>query len=265
MKGSSEAQAFIARMVEQGRSAAELGMPLAHAGYAVVVISLPAGAGDRREALRSFIARRADIGISASRPLECAEGFAIVVADRETSRIERTMEDWQQDFAWQYRTELGLGIGRARQVTELMTSLLEAKIALLFRAVTGKSGFVQNFTRMGLFTGLFSQGLGAVEEFAHDTIGVLEEYDASYHTTLVPTLRALLENDFNWKQTAAELFVHVNTLRYRYEKIQQVLGCEVTSMELRTNLFAAVRAGEILAALAGETTEQPARTVAANA
>lgn len=263
MKGSSEAQEFITRMVEQGRAALESGMPLAHAGYAVVIVS-PAEAVDRA-VLREFLTRRADIGISASRPLACPEGFIMVVADREASRIERTMEDWQQDFFWQYRGDIGIGIGRSRLMTELDASLLEAKIALLFRAVTGKRAFVQNYIRMGLFTGLFSEGLAAVEEFTRATIGVLEDYDASYHTTLVATLRALLENDFNWKQTAAEMFVHVNTLRYRYEKIQQVLGCEVAGMELRTNLFAAVRAGEIIRALNGESRQVTITPVAANA
>ncbi|SFT79693.1 S-layer homology domain-containing protein [Selenomonas sp. GACV-9] len=73
-----------------------------------------------------------------------------------------------------------------------------------------------------------------------------EAYTHGNHTSLMTTLQALMANDFNWKQTAEALFVHVNTLRYRYEKIQQVLEWEGSGMEMRTNLFAAVRAGAIL-------------------
>jgi hypothetical protein len=57
-----------------------------------------------------------------------------------------------------------------------------------------------------------------------------------------------LEEDFNWTKTAARLFVHVNTLRYRYEKIRQILDMD-ESLGMRANLFAAVRTAEVLRAL----------------
>lgn len=250
MKQRETGLTYLNRMAEQGRQLAAAGMPLCDNAYCVVLLqpSEEAGAGGR-QALKGFLERRRDIGLSSSEPLPYAQGCLLVIADRSGACIDKTMQDWQQDFFWQYKLELGIGIGRSCAVTDVLQSLQEAQIACLFQQVTGKQGFVQNFTHMGLFTGLFLQGTGYVRQFCQQLLGPLQEYDAAYHTCLAATLQALLENDFNWKQTAAQLFVHVNTLRYRYEKIEQVLDWEVSAMEMRTNLFAAVRADEILTAL----------------
>lgn len=240
---------YLEQMRKQGEQLKAVGLPLADHAYAVILIELDSSHQTERENLRKFLLCRSGRGISCGEPQEMNEGFLLVAANSEASPLNELLEEWQQDFWWQFKTEIAIGIGRSYAITELAKSLEEAQIACRFQQVTGKKGFVQNFKRMGLFTGLFSQGLESVEAYCQAFIGPLREYDALYHTSLMETLQVLLENDFNWKQTAEELFVHVNTLRYRYEKIQQVLDMEISSMEMRTNLFAAVRADAVLESL----------------
>ena len=56
----------------------------------------------------------------------------------------------------------------------------------------------------------------------------------------------LLETNFNFKLTAERLFVHTNTVRYRYERISQLIDGKNISADMRINLYAALRVGEIL-------------------
>lgn len=65
---------------------------------------------------------------------------------------------------------------------------------------------------------------------------------------LFPTLRKLLESNFNFVQTAGQLFLHVNTIRYRYEKIEKLLEASLASPQVRGNLMVALLLWEVLEA-----------------
>ena len=49
--------------------------------------------------------------------------------------------------------------------------------------------------------------------------------------------------------TAEKLFVHVNTVRYRCEKIAQLLDIDWDDPDVRFNLYAAIRVGDVLKSL----------------
>ena len=50
---------------------------------------------------------------------------------------------------------------------------------------------------------------------------------------------AFMENNMNIAQTAAQLFIHRNTLTYRLKKIQQILGQSMNDKLLYINLLLA--------------------------
>jgi DNA-binding PucR family transcriptional regulator len=45
-----------------------------------------------------------------------------------------------------------------------------------------------------------------------------------------------------WNRCAAQLHVHVNTLRYRIRRIEQLTGRDLGTLENRVDLFLALRA-----------------------
>lgn len=53
-------------------------------------------------------------------------------------------------------------------------------------------------------------------------IGVLEQYDAEHQSDLVGTLAAFLDASGSWQRCAEQLHVHVNTLRYRLQRVEQL-------------------------------------------
>lgn len=58
--------------------------------------------------------------------------------------------------------------------------------------------------------------------FYDETIGKLIKYDTTSELQLVKTLRCYFANDEKLKQTADNLYIHVNTLKYRMKRIEQI-------------------------------------------
>ncbi|WP_067170555.1 PucR family transcriptional regulator [Microtetraspora niveoalba] len=72
-------------------------------------------------------------------------------------------------------------------------------------------------------------------------LGRLEEYDAANQTDLVETLETFLAESGSWAATADRLHVHVNTLRYRLKRIEELTGRSLNSLEERVDFLLALR------------------------
>ncbi|MGW1973978.1 PucR family transcriptional regulator [Streptomyces sp. NPDC001889] len=69
----------------------------------------------------------------------------------------------------------------------------------------------------------------------------LREYDRRHRAELVPTLEAFLESDGSWTRCAQRLHLHVNTLRYRVGRIEQLTGRDLSRLEDKLDFFLALR------------------------
>lgn len=69
----------------------------------------------------------------------------------------------------------------------------------------------------------------------------LRAYDRRHRAELIPTLEAFLECDGSWTRCAARLHLHVNTLRYRVGRIEQLTGRELSRLEDKLDFFLALR------------------------
>ncbi len=59
---------------------------------------------------------------------------------------------------------------------------------------------------------------------AKEKIHTLRKFDESNHTSLLPTLTLLTQNDGNYQKTADQLFSHINTIRYRQKKAVEIIN-----------------------------------------
>jgi len=59
----------------------------------------------------------------------------------------------------------------------------------------------------------------------------IESYDRQNEGVLIDTLDAFFENNMNKKDTSESLHIHVETLRYRLNKIELLTGCSTSSSE----------------------------------
>ena len=71
--------------------------------------------------------------------------------------------------------------------------------------------------------------------------GPLLEHDRRHRTDLVSTLKAYLDCSGSWSRCAARMHVHVNTSRYRIERIEELTGKDLRRLEDQTDLLLALR------------------------
>ncbi|MEV0298746.1 PucR family transcriptional regulator ligand-binding domain-containing protein [Nocardia sp. NPDC050710] len=93
----------------------------------------------------------------------------------------------------------------------------------------------------------FRMLLGLLDErvlqgFSDQVLGIIRDHDTRAHTELEHTLRTFLRNDGQWAVTAADLHVHVNTLRNRMARITELTGRNVNRLEDIVDLFLALAA-----------------------
>ncbi|MEV5199857.1 PucR family transcriptional regulator ligand-binding domain-containing protein [Streptomyces sp. NPDC053720] len=69
----------------------------------------------------------------------------------------------------------------------------------------------------------------------------LRDYDRRHRAELIPTLETFLDCDGSWTRCATRLHLHVNTLRYRVGRIEQLTGRDLSRLEDKLDFFLALR------------------------
>jgi hypothetical protein len=76
--------------------------------------------------------------------------------------------------------------------------------------------------------------------FASRILGRLLDYDEVHHAELFETLRTFLAQSGSWTRTAAELFLHVNTVRYRIARVEELTGRDLSRLDDQVDLLLAL-------------------------
>ncbi|WP_425826076.1 helix-turn-helix domain-containing protein [Streptomyces fractus] len=80
-----------------------------------------------------------------------------------------------------------------------------------------------------------------VRRFYRDRlIGVVERYDTEHGSDLLGTLTAFLDASGSWQRCADQLHVHVNTLRYRLRRVEELTGHSLATLRDRVDFCLAL-------------------------
>jgi PucR C-terminal helix-turn-helix domain/Purine catabolism regulatory protein-like family/GGDEF-like domain len=82
---------------------------------------------------------------------------------------------------------------------------------------------------------------GVLRSFRERMLGPLLDYDASHRAELLPTLREFLACSGSWNACAARMYLHVNTVRYRIRRIEELTGRDLSSLDDQVDFFLALR------------------------
>jgi sugar diacid utilization regulator len=74
-------------------------------------------------------------------------------------------------------------------------------------------------------------------QFYRERIGVLEEYDKMNGTDLTESLWGYLANSCNFNLASKAMYVHINTLRYRLNKIEELMHIDLKDMHQLLQLY----------------------------
>lgn len=133
---------------------------------------------------------------------------------------------------------IGLG-GRAEGVAETRQSYAEAISALRFGPLLGTStSQVHDFQELGPLIALV-ENPDRARRFAQSALEPLGDLDR--RTFLLPTLEAYLVHQGRMKQAAADLGVHMNTVKYRLKELRPFIDPVIADASRATTLLLAIR------------------------
>jgi sugar diacid utilization regulator len=164
------------------------------------------------------------------------------VGRRATAAMLRELESGLPGFAF--------AIGRSRWTQdplELHRARNEALLAA--NVVEGEPERVElGYEETGTYQLLLPHMNDPVElhRFYDGTVRPLVAYDEQYETDLLGTLSTFLDCDANVNATASRLITHRHTVRYRFERVRELTGLDVSSTDGREKLSLGLKAMRVL-------------------
>src|SRR5690625_1734445 len=138
-----------------------------------------------------------------------------------------------------------LGIGRYYTgVKGLRKSFHEAKKAL---SLSNPQEWIVSYNDLGVYSILGQiQNMDELQSFYDDTIGILVEYDSTKELQLLNTLRCYFGHDEKLQQTAEHLFINVNTLKYRINRIEKLTNYSLKKSDEKLILHLGLKVQDLL-------------------
>jgi purine catabolism regulator len=147
-------------------------------------------------------------------------------------------ETIQNKVAASTKFSLSIGVGDVKQdFFSVSESYYEARRSIeIMRPLRGSSG-IHIWDAMGIFTVLAPIARSEeARKFLASRLGKLMEAGELLHTLYV-----LVEQDWNFKAAARQLNIHYNTIHYRYEKICELSGFDLSTGEIRLEMAVAIK------------------------
>lgn len=142
------------------------------------------------------------------------------------------IDEWHRSG---HRKTLILGESTVHNHPHVSTAWQEAAFTVKLAKFKGERCL--SFTDLDAYRLLFNtHNRPLLETMRNHNLQALKDYDKTYNTTLLETLRTYLKNNGNAVLTAQDLFTHRNTISYRLEKIKSILGEDLSSSQTIFNL-----------------------------
>ncbi len=140
------------------------------------------------------------------------------------------------------RTPLAVGISDAAPLSALSGTWEEARHACNLAQLGNDPVTVVSGTEVTSHVLLLAAVPDAVRRtFTMRVLGAVWDYDAKHGAGLHETLAAFLGCSGSWSRTAEQLHLHVNTVRYRIQRVEELTGRDLSSLEDRVDVFLALR------------------------
>lgn len=168
-------------------------------------------------------------------PIE--EGNQKSICDKIFSKVKRYTQNINDIYA---------GVGEVYYGPKgIRKSFYQAEQAFKLKKMSKDISGIIYYKELGSFRLLGSLvGTQELNDFYEETIGRLLKCDSKGE--LINTLKAFFENNEAIKGTASELFIHINTLKYRLKRIEEITGHDLKKTEDKMNLYLGLKIHELL-------------------
>ena len=117
----------------------------------------------------------------------------------------------------------------AEDLKQLSNAYKEARTAMEIGKIFYSERNVFSYRRLGIGRLIYQLPVSICEMFIQEIFG--EESLDSIDSETLAIIRTFFENNLNLSETSRQLYVHRNTLVYRFEKIQKKFGLDLRTFE----------------------------------
>lgn len=146
--------------------------------------------------------------------------------------------------------ELNTAVGISRlceHCEKLPQAYKEARETLSIGRKLDNSAEVYFYEDLGVYQILMNfKNMPEMAEYYRAILGKLDTLDASTRGDLIKTLEAYFHANANIYKAAQHLYLHRNTMKYRLERIKDILGVDLDEPEVRFNVQFALKIRHLL-------------------
>lgn len=157
--------------------------------------------------------------------------------------LDETFSQIQYSLLNRVPFTISMGVGLyVDDIIDIHTSYQQAKqvIQTIYQ--------IQQFNRLffydqiGIYRLLFSISANSEAiDFCNKYIRPLQQYDDQHHANLIETLQAIINNGWNLKMTSEKMFLHYNSVKYRFQKICDLLDIDLRDSSRHTEIELALK------------------------
>lgn len=126
------------------------------------------------------------------------------------------------------KVRVGFG-NRVDMLQDIARSYQEAKMALEVGSIFYAESDTVSYSKLGIGRLIYQLPTSLCEMFLKEVFG--EKVPEGFDEETTVTIQKFFENNLNISETARQLYVHRNTLVYRLERIEKMLGLDIRTFE----------------------------------
>lgn len=126
------------------------------------------------------------------------------------------------------RVRVGYG-NRVQNLQDIAKSYQEAKMALEVGRIFYAEMETIAYRYLGIGRLIYQLPMSLCEMFIHEVFG--EDVPDVFNEETTTTIQKFFENNLNISETARQLYVHRNTLVYRLERLEKVIGLDIRKFD----------------------------------
>ncbi|MFN8204443.1 MAG: helix-turn-helix domain-containing protein [Solirubrobacteraceae bacterium] len=172
--------------------------------------------------------------------------LAVAVCDHPSEVCDVKLRDL-------HRVARGLGcaprIGVSSPVANFARGIRQAEAALRLARCAANAGTMYHEDLGSLRFLLNAPNETELMSLVEAQVGPLAAYDRERQTYLLQTLQVFLDVGGNRRLAAERCHVHESTIKYRMQRIRELLGCDLTNADVRFDLMLALKVLALLRAV----------------
>lgn len=146
----------------------------------------------------------------------------------------------------EYQFYVGSSINHSG-VEQLTNAYVQAKKVVNLSERNGWENQLVQYRELDVYQLLLAiDDKNTMKQYYDAKLGVLEKHDQNNGSDYLEFLKVYLNSNCNINDTADKLFIHRNTVIYKIKKINELLDCDLSELEVRVKFFLAIMLQNII-------------------